>query len=412
MEDIEIVVVNDCSPDPLDSVIMREYESRYPDKVHCIWHKKNTRLGGARNTGIKAAAGEFIYCLDSDDYIEPDLCEKMYGAMIDRNSDMAVCDFERIEGNKVIRYWESNGDFTSNEPLDRLKDLKNHSACAIMIRKSLITENDLFFHEQVFCEDLLCVLWYLPAIKIARVHEMLYHYVKRDNSISQGGNFETYKLGLEEIYLILNMKYFSCLDKKVKELVFLYLITTVTRWTLQVYMCHPDKIKYFNRKTLLLENALGSKVSTFETVSFQKNFVINILDFIISNSGNEDFIIEYYAYYHCQWNLRSLKACKYFLSKYKKKRITIWGAGKMGRLNAHNFSLLGVNFEVTDYDENLHGVKIENGSVVKPWSELQSHTDVVISSVDGSYFDIVKIVRSDLPNVEIIDYHKLYDWYL
>ena len=55
LQEIEVIVVNDSSPDIRDTEIMKEYEKKYPDKVKCIWHKENKRLGGARNTGIRAA---------------------------------------------------------------------------------------------------------------------------------------------------------------------------------------------------------------------------------------------------------------------------------------------------------------------------------------------------------------------
>lgn len=66
----EIIVIDDCSPDNQNSVI-REIIDRYHHEwcnIRLIEHKENKRQGGARNTGIKAAKGEWIFFLDSDDY--------------------------------------------------------------------------------------------------------------------------------------------------------------------------------------------------------------------------------------------------------------------------------------------------------------------------------------------------------
>jgi len=138
LQEIEVVVVNDCSPDPRDGEIMKEYEKKFPNKVRCIWHKENLRLGGARNTGIRAAYGEFVYCVDSDDYIDLTLCEKMYNAIVLENADMAVCDFYRIENKIVIKNWSSNGKFDTSDLCERIKNIKMHSASMIMIKKSVI----------------------------------------------------------------------------------------------------------------------------------------------------------------------------------------------------------------------------------------------------------------------------------
>jgi glycosyltransferase involved in cell wall biosynthesis len=75
MREIEIIIVNDLSPDPTDSEIMREYEEKHQDKIKCIWHTENKTQGGARNTGIRMAKGEYLNFVDSDDYIEPKMCE-------------------------------------------------------------------------------------------------------------------------------------------------------------------------------------------------------------------------------------------------------------------------------------------------------------------------------------------------
>lgn len=65
LEDIEIILVNDASPD--NSIkIMKEYELKYPNKIKIIDSQINLRQGGARNLGIDIATGEFIGFVDSD----------------------------------------------------------------------------------------------------------------------------------------------------------------------------------------------------------------------------------------------------------------------------------------------------------------------------------------------------------
>src|SRR5690554_319094 len=76
---IEIILVNDGSED-LSPSICNEYSKKDP-RIKVI-HKRNGGLSDARNHGIKAATGDFILFVDSDDYIKDDACEKFNTAIV------------------------------------------------------------------------------------------------------------------------------------------------------------------------------------------------------------------------------------------------------------------------------------------------------------------------------------------
>ena len=88
LDDVEVIVVNDSSPDERDAQIMREYENKYPQKVRCLWHNENRNLGGARNTGIAAAKGEYLFFIDSDDYITVEACQLLYSLAKKHDADL------------------------------------------------------------------------------------------------------------------------------------------------------------------------------------------------------------------------------------------------------------------------------------------------------------------------------------
>ena len=94
LEDIEIIIVNDGTKDN-SMKIVREFAIKNPKKIVCL-EKQNGGLSDARNYGIPYAKGEYIAFLDSDDYVELDMYEKMYKLAKKENSDMVECDF----------YWE------------------------------------------------------------------------------------------------------------------------------------------------------------------------------------------------------------------------------------------------------------------------------------------------------------------
>ena len=76
LDDYEIIAVNDASTDN-SMEILRQYESKYPEKVKVIDLPVNRHQGGARNAGIKTAKGEWIGFIDSDDWIAPETYEKL-----------------------------------------------------------------------------------------------------------------------------------------------------------------------------------------------------------------------------------------------------------------------------------------------------------------------------------------------
>ena len=111
-ENLEIIMVNDCSTDGSDKII-DEYAEKY-DCCVAIHHEKNS--GGAytpRNTGINACTGDYIMFLDPDDRYAPDACETLYEAVKKYDADMGFARFRRIfeYGGKVQKsyspYWDS-----------------------------------------------------------------------------------------------------------------------------------------------------------------------------------------------------------------------------------------------------------------------------------------------------------------
>lgn len=85
--DLEIILVDDGSPDRCGE-ICEEYALK--DSRISVIHKKNGGLSDARNAGLKAAAGEYIYFLDSDDYLRNDAIGELIGCIEKEKADM-VC---------------------------------------------------------------------------------------------------------------------------------------------------------------------------------------------------------------------------------------------------------------------------------------------------------------------------------
>jgi len=86
--DIEIICVNDGSTDN-SRIILEKYQKR--DSRIKIIDKENGGLSSARNAGMKVATGEFYSFIDSDDWIENTMLEKLYNNITSLNTDISIC---------------------------------------------------------------------------------------------------------------------------------------------------------------------------------------------------------------------------------------------------------------------------------------------------------------------------------
>ena len=107
LKEIEIICINDASPDN-SLKILKEYNKNYPDLIKVIDLKKNVCLGGARNKGLDMAKGEYIAFVDSDDYVDVTMCEKLYNHAKKNDLDMLQFDYTmfggKFKGGRVINF--------------------------------------------------------------------------------------------------------------------------------------------------------------------------------------------------------------------------------------------------------------------------------------------------------------------
>ena len=172
LKEIEIIVVNDGSPDNSQSIIDK-YAKKY--KNIKSYTKENGGLSDARNYGLKYAKGEYISFIDSDDYVDKTMIEKMYNYAVKNNLDIVVCDSIEIKGNHQILK-KSNLHYSDD-------DIKNYiisppMAWSRIYKKEIL--NDKKFTKGIYYED----LDFTPSLakitkKIGFIEEGLYYVILR-----------------------------------------------------------------------------------------------------------------------------------------------------------------------------------------------------------------------------------------
>lgn len=187
LKDIEIIIVNDGSPDNSEEII-KKYLKKYKNIKYL--KKENGGLSDARNYGLNYATGEYIAFLDSDDYVSVDMYQKMYEKGISDNFDMVVCDINYVYNDKSIMV-------TSGIKFDttdiRKTYLSIHPAAWNKIFKKELFSNNINFKKGVWFEDVEFIYRMLPYIKkIGVVHEAYNYYINREGSITNTVNKKIY----------------------------------------------------------------------------------------------------------------------------------------------------------------------------------------------------------------------------
>lgn len=248
----EILLIDDGSKDG-SSEIARSYANKF-DNVS--YHRKiNGGLSDARNFGIERARGDFLMFIDSDDFVDGHLIEKMMEMQSRSKADIVACDmmYAYEDGRNVIA---SAGDFDLGSAKDDIKLIRiNNSACNKLFHHNLF--KDIRFPLGKLYEDLFVVPILIYRSKlIAHVKEPLYFYLQREGSIVHKNNqrmFHIYE-AIHHVYSILLVETDSSSElKQVIENMYIEHGLHLTTLRIKENGDFADRIKYFRLNIEQLE---------------------------------------------------------------------------------------------------------------------------------------------------------------
>ncbi len=182
---IEIIAVDDGSKDNSKKVVQNLMKK---DKRIKYFYKENGGLSSARNYGINKSKGEYLLFIDSDDFVDYDMVEKMYEKAKKTKAEVVISPVTYIYENSVKKdknAGESQFDSSLNDNPKLLRYI-NCIACNKLFKKSLFIDNKVTFPEGMYFEDTATIFpLVLLANKISLVNIPFYNYrVNREGSIT------------------------------------------------------------------------------------------------------------------------------------------------------------------------------------------------------------------------------------
>lgn len=189
-ENVEIILVNDGSQDN-SSLIAEEFVNANPSLIS-NFEKSNGGLSDARNFGLSRAKGDYIWFIDSDDYIEPVSVSVIIEAIRKSNSNVDMINFKYRTTNNSKAYLLNN---VENNTILRGVDLlfRNPVSCAqfYIYSSSYLKKQNLKFRKGIYHEDVHFNYYaLLNAEKVMFLNEFLYYYRIREGSIMQTNWFK------------------------------------------------------------------------------------------------------------------------------------------------------------------------------------------------------------------------------
>ena len=187
VEEYEVICVDDCSPDG-SRTIVEKLQKEYPT-LRLLTHTENKRQGGARNTGLREAKGQYIWFVDSDDYIKSNCLKGLLESAEREDLDILDFDFDsdfmKQAYRKNVKSFEmgvcSGTEYVFNTEYGGLWSWRCSSVWGGLIKRELIS--DMQFREKVQFEDNDYALeMYARAKRLRHVPDKPYYYRVVDQS--------------------------------------------------------------------------------------------------------------------------------------------------------------------------------------------------------------------------------------
>lgn len=190
-EKYELIVVNDGSTDGTLDVLLALKEI-YP--LIQIINTPNSGPSAARNKGLGFATGEYIFFIDSDDWIGSDSVSYLLEAIKKYNTDIVLIKMQEVYGDGAIKELVSS--LSEDNVIESVEDYSckytlRSSACSGLFKRQLFSESNCQFKAGFFCEDDDFVVKIFSVAKdVISIHRAVYNYYQRENSTTNNASYQ------------------------------------------------------------------------------------------------------------------------------------------------------------------------------------------------------------------------------
>lgn len=192
-DDFEVIIVNDGSSDKTGEIAESLLQSGKYSNLSVV-HQKNMGLSGARNTGLSCAKGNYVWFVDSDDWLNENSISEIHRIATETNADLIFFNLEIIQIDELHKTSKPQP-LPKNIIISGADAIIGHyqpcSACTAIMRKAFITNNNLEFYPRLFHQDVQFMYRAVAlADKIIFTDFSPYVYEKHLGTISTSLNIE------------------------------------------------------------------------------------------------------------------------------------------------------------------------------------------------------------------------------
>lgn len=304
-QNLEFVFVNDCTLDR-SVEILQKVMADYPDRkdmVRIIDHEKNKGLAASRNTGLDGSVGEFVCCVDSDDWLEMDAIELLVKKQLESEADI-------VSGNYLVHYeneerlWLSKDCQMKEEMvLNMMQRTWDHFVAGRLVRRSLFVVNGLRWNEGCdAAEDryMMTLLAYHSNV-YSHVNQVVYHYNRSNaNAITSiGDRNRCFRNNRQELSNLLSFEQFFKDKEPVYQRESAWCVMEQLEFNLQTALDYSDKDEYYDIVSIID----GRSDADWKLINWKKK-------------GIKKWMIQYYNCMKLVW-LRN-RAIRYVKKRWKK----------------------------------------------------------------------------------------------
>jgi len=287
LSDIEIILVNDCSPDNSEEIVL-DYQKK-DSRIVYFKQSKNQGQGIARNVGVNAAKGEYILFVDSDDYLDLNAAEVLYKKAKELNLDVLEANYLKVfpthqtkQENPVFDY-VLNGNEFFEEIAFTYAVVWNKLWRKEFLIKNKLAFNKLSFEDVFFISEAIIV-----AERVFRIDYPFYYYVVRENSVMTSKVNIKHVKSLIELVKFLEHSYNSnttLLGSNQRLKIFLYSLSSLASFITRFQPINDEefKVKQAAKKVLKEKHdKYRSVIFSCNKLGFKQKILLFISPYLMS----------------------------------------------------------------------------------------------------------------------------------